>query len=132
MVKDHEEKIRVLTKPLKTSGEKTLSAVQFSNTTGKRAARLRLLKTVSTVTAAHDEQQRIWKICMSCMSSPIASVLMLHTKDSLGISTESTGKMGSVKNVWESMSRIPVLCCSGEKLQTLPVHLEQLWHCTTP
>lgn len=58
MVRDHEEKIRVLTKPLQTRGEKKQSAVQFSNRTGGKAVRLRLLKTVSTVTAAHDEQHR--------------------------------------------------------------------------
>lgn len=57
-------------KPLQKSGGKKLSAVQFSNTTGKRAASLRLLKTVSTVTVAHEEQQRIWKICMSNPSLP--------------------------------------------------------------
>lgn len=67
MVKDHKEKIRVLTITNKWWKE---TAVQFSNTTGKRAARLRLLKAVSTVTVAHDGQHRVWKICMS---SPLAA-----------------------------------------------------------
>lgn len=78
MVKDHEEKIRVLTKPLQTSGEKKLPAFQFSNTTGKRAPRLRLLKTVSTVTVAQD-LENVHELLEQ--PSHCQHVLMLHRKD---------------------------------------------------
>lgn len=109
MVKDNEEKIRVLTKPLQTRGEKKLSAVQFSNTTGKRAARLRLLEIVSTVTVAHDEQQRIWKICMS---SPTASMCWCSTgKTPLKYLQRAQGKWALWRMSGKAWAEFQ--CCAG-------------------
>lgn len=64
----------------------------------------------------------------TCMSSPLIACMWwcFRGRTLLNHLQRAQGKWGSVKSVWESMSKMPVLCYPGEELQTIPVHLEQL------
>lgn len=70
----------------------------------------------------HSNTRRITQgLEKTCTSSPLIACMWwcFRGRTLLNHLQRAQGKWGSMKSVWESVSKMPVLCYSGEELQTI-------------